>query len=168
MVSERVGQRRLSSTLHNNFCHFVGKQQFFGHFVLQELNKQMCFFANTKKLPTNQELEPQNHPNWKGTSSNNQTFCCLHVCVGPQNLWNLLVTASKKRTIAPPPKILGGTFFRRFWAWWSLGGKVFQQEVPMDVPHTLVTALAQNTSHKVAPHRPAPPCVATKAFHVSC
>lgn len=44
-VSERVGQRRLSSTLHNKFCHFVEKQQFFGHFVLQELNKQMCFFC---------------------------------------------------------------------------------------------------------------------------
>lgn len=91
----------------------------FGHFVLQELNKQMFFLPTLKNPSKNQELEPQNHPNWKGNIIKQPNFFGLHVCVGPQNLWNLQTLCKQKTGHRSPQKILRGTFFWRFWAWWS-------------------------------------------------
>lgn len=114
MVSERVGQRRLSSTLHNNFCHFVGKQQFFGHFVLQELNKQMCFLPTLKNFQQTKSWNLKIIPIEKEHHQTTKLFVPSMFVWGPKIFGISLLLPAKNGPSLPPKKSWGAPFFGVF------------------------------------------------------
>ena len=113
MVSERVGQRRLSSTLHNNFCHFVGKQQFFGHFVLQELNKQLCFLPTLKNFQQTKSWNLKIIPIEKEHHQTTKLFVASMFVWGPK-IFGISLLLPAKTDHRSPPKNLGGHLFSAF------------------------------------------------------